>query len=156
MGCETAQKDSFDTKVENWYQRELASTDPMKLGMKKCYEELNNLYLTKPALNKNDTREFELMHDSDKGLLGLKRKNDSPNNEVIVLWNYSDSAKQVNESSIETDEGTNWKEIFHSDWQEFAGKTVKQDDTEITVENRKINIEVPAYSLVMLEKTGMR
>ena len=92
-------------------------------GLKKCVSTLNQIYRYEPALHSFDFQPigFEWIdcNDSDASVVSLMRKDQSEDNTIIVVCNFTPVPRPNYLVGVPT-EGL-WKEIFNSDAIEYGG-----------------------------------
>lgn len=110
---------------------------------------LNNIYLNHNSLYANDYIEdgFKWLdcHQEEKCIYAYERK--SNDERLVVILNLSDKYQENYEVDVDFD---NAEVVLNSDWQEFGGKTVKNNE-KYFFENKKLKISLEPFSGIILK-----
>ena len=159
MGQEFAQMKEFNESSElDWSLFEFDAHNCIREYVK----ELNQLYLTEPALyerdNKSEGFSWISANDANRSIISFERRGNKETDTLLVICNFTPvDAKNY---KLAVPSAGKWKEIFSSDLPKFGGdghnnKVVKQSK-EGKVDDREnyIQITVPALSISIFKKKG--
>lgn len=158
MGNEFGQLREWDEKREqDWMMRKYPVHDSFYHFMK----ELNQIYLTHPALSEWDYRDegFQWLdcHQENRCIYAILRK--SGKEQLAAIFNFSDQVQKNYEVKMEglqngemsdTKNGS-YKILLNSDWERFGGETKEEEDRTVIFQKDVAIATIPPFSGVLLQ-----
>ena len=150
MGSELGQ-------LREWTEEEQQDWDILKYPIHDAFYhfmlELNKLYLTEPALYRDDYERNGFCwvdcHQEQKGIYAMERR--SGDSRILILLHMSDEATQNYTFTLPDCGGL--KPLLHTDWERFHG-SVKESKRTITGDTTRtgmqFTLELPPFSGIML------
>ncbi|MBT8232810.1 MAG: 1,4-alpha-glucan branching protein GlgB, partial [Bacteroidia bacterium] len=151
MGCEFGQRGEWDfSRQLDWQELQYDSHS----GIYNTVKSLNGIYKSEPALHKNNYafESFDWIDysDNEKSILVYHRKSQKPEDDLIVVLNFTPSSHQEYRVGVPS-EGT-WEEVFNSDKKSLGGSnyckkyTILSDKLAWHGKKSSILIEIPPLS----------
>ena len=150
MGSELGQ-------LREWTEEQQQDWDILKYPIHDAFYhfmlELNKLYLTEPALYRDDYERNGFCwvdcHQEQKGIYAMERR--SGDSRILILLHMSDEATQNYTFTLPDCGGL--KPLLHTDWERFHG-SVKESKRTITGDTTRtgmqFTLELPPFSGIML------
>ncbi len=157
MGGEIAQFAEWNYQRSlDWHLLEY----PLHSGMLKLVSALNALYRAEPALHQNDTEPqgFEWIDENDyrANVISFIRKGDQPQEQVIIVCNFSDKTHEGYPIGIS--EAGEYVEIFNSQNPDYEGWGISNPQPLRTEEEphhgraHKLTLTLPSLGVVYLKR----
>lgn len=157
MGDEIGQ--TTEWKHDHSIPWELLAYEPHQ-GIQEMFRKLNHLYQSEPALYEHsfsgDGFEWIELNDHENSILSYIRKGLKPENNLIVLCNFTPEAKEHYQVGVP--EKGKWLEVFNSDDEAFWGSGYKNEKALETVKEgmhgrpQSIICRIPPLGVIVLKK----